>query len=64
MNDMKFSLLLKARLTKHLTIINEKYEASIEDGEKGDQYYKGCRDAYENVIWLLDLYQNDNNPKD
>ena len=64
MDNMEFSLMLKARILKQYTIINEKYEASLKNpyGQGGDSYYKGCRDAYDNVLWLIDLYEKDNKP--
>jgi len=50
MNDLEFKMILKAKLTRQINNLKEKGNS--------DDFCKGVVTAYQNVIWLIDLHDN------
>jgi hypothetical protein len=50
--EMKFRLKLREKLAKEIVNITEK-------ADSGDEFYKGQKMAYENVIWLSYMFDED-----
>lgn len=49
--EIKFRLFLREKLAREIVSLKEKADA-------GDDFYKGQKMAYENVIWLTYMFEN------